>query len=262
MQAYPKTTNNAGTLMFPKTPEEWDNCTASATLIAYAFGTNKELAGDTGSRERIRQVDFRRSLPKHSALLAEAAILRSVDLHEQAQKVEDFYQSDVSTTTFFSTEYLLGRLLGVVEGITPSYAPGENVYALTCNAIREITGNPFRYSQVKKSYNTEVLKESLRMLPEIWKNRNDDGTLEQERLNILSDSLEEAGLCQQCPSCLGAGTGYDYNGKCETCEGTGEIPSHIIDHLRNDTNHYRGCYALTQLRNYLNAAKIQLPERS
>lgn len=76
--------------------------------------------------------------------------------------------------------------------------------------------------------------------------RIEDGTLDNERLAVLADALEEAGcvepaivnhLRSKCPACTDK-TGFQWGkvADCHTCHGTGESSSHV-----------RGCWVLDLL---------------
>lgn len=92
----------------------------------------------------------------------------------------------------------------------------------------------------------------------------DDGTLDPERLAVLSDALEEAGLPQtvECWGCQGKGEvfrGLDQGGirgrdgiwrsgyeRCASCDETGRIPHPLLASLRSPGPHYRGLWSLDQ----------------
>ncbi len=89
----------------------------------------------------------------------------------------------------------------------------------------------------------------------------DDGTLDNARLRVLSDALEEAGVPleenSQCPSCDGkggwsssagwrGGVGGQTMTTCSVCDGEGYVlaPHPLLAHLRSPGPHYRGMWSL------------------
>jgi hypothetical protein len=89
-----------------------------------------------------------------------------------------------------------------------------------CDALRDIFGNPFRRVAVVSSWlrwNDAIVVRLAqtaydeRMLP--------DGTLDNTRLAVLSDALEEAGCTDE----------------------------HVLNHLRSGGDHYRGCFVVDAL---------------
>ncbi len=84
----------------------------------------------------------------------------------------------------------------------------------------------------------------------------DDGTLDNARLAVLSDALEEAG-CPMQVSCTNVnhesldeyGPSWGVFGPCSLCEGTRKVPHPILAHLRGPGPHVRGCHILDALLN-------------
>jgi hypothetical protein len=82
-------------------------------------------------------------------------------------------------------------------------------------------------------------------------NRNKYGFLDRERLLIMSDALEEAGLSEvECKKCKGALTsrtqtshGYTVE-PCKACNRTGRQLPPALAHLRSAGPHYQGCWAV------------------
>jgi hypothetical protein len=92
-----------------------------------------------------------------------------------------------------------------------------------------------------------------------YDNRNTDGTLESDRLMVLSDALEDAGfpthetLTTSCHNCNAEGFVQDAYDRgmhflCAKCDGTKrreiEVPHPLLTHLRSPGPHWRGCWAL------------------
>lgn len=72
--------------------------------------------------------------------------------------------------------------------------------------------------------------------------RRPDGTLDPDRLAVLSDALEEAGLeGERCPAECEGGWLVRNNGgafRCGVCHGTGRIPHPLLAHLRQTKEEY------------------------
>ncbi len=90
----------------------------------------------------------------------------------------------------------------------------------------------------------------------------DDGTLDPDRLAVLSDALEDGG-CPQEPCIYCGGKGFHQTGlvkcdgqgihdsreeiRCVACDGSGRVPHPLLEHLRSDGPHVRGCWVLDLL---------------
>lgn len=76
--------------------------------------------------------------------------------------------------------------------------------------------------------------------------------LDQGRLGVLADALEDAGATThkvKCRSCDGRGAylgaGPDRgNPECEDCDGRGDVGNPVLEHLRSGLDHWRGCWAV------------------
>ena len=69
--------------------------------------------------------------------------------------------------------------------------------------------------------------------------------LKHDRLLILADALDDFGMEESvCPKCLAF---EHHKKKCKHCEGKGLVPSLLLEHLRQDTVHVRGCASLMAL---------------
>lgn len=73
----------------------------------------------------------------------------------------------------------------------------------------------------------------------------DDGTLDPDRLAVLSDALEEAGCPAEveCPDCDG-GRKYAPFGLCLKCPQNCLVPNPLLAHLRSPGPHVRGMWSL------------------
>ncbi len=93
--------------------------------------------------------------------------------------------------------------------------------------------------------------------------RIEDGTLDNDRLGVLSDVLEEAGcpVEEPCPidhewkgvkirdgfDAVQAMIDWDKRQKECRCKGTGRLPNPLLAHLRSPGPHVRGCHVLDAL---------------
>lgn len=148
--------------------------------------------------------------------------------------------------------------------------------------LRDIVGNPFRPVVLPEEatvpsvpladfhgMNPEQFRDALRkrgwlrcpwLTPDVlgiaqaaYGERNSDGTLEWDRLVVLSDALEESGCPTHdiCPVCEGAGSvgtnfgssKYDVS-RCRKCWGKLTAPHPLLAALRSEGPHYRGFWAL------------------
>lgn len=130
------------------------------------------------------------------------------------------------------------------------------------NSIRDIFDNPFQVLDLKKDLvavaeNTLVQKLTIAARDKRVLHKQ----LDPERLKILSDAIEDAGMPtdveQTCPVCGGAGVLFDPVGVDSSCfkciqpgqlstQGTGKIVARnpLLLHLRSDVNHWCGCWAV------------------
>lgn len=93
-------------------------------------------------------------------------------------------------------------------------ATGGSAELQLCALLRDCIGNPYRPISINSAWQTPTI---LSLAQAAYDNRNlPDGTLEDDRLTILADALEEAG-CQDAD---------------------------ILGHLRSPGPHVRGCWAL------------------
>lgn len=102
-----------------------------------------------------------------------------------------------------------------------------------------------------------VLTPLVRSLAEAaYQERREDGTLDPDRLLVLSDALEEAGMPTDETCCRCGGTGSLGGGRkvpasrtklCDACGGRLQLPHPLLDHLRGPGPHYRGCWAIDLL---------------
>lgn len=95
-------------------------------------------------------------------------------------------------------------------------------------------------------------------------NRDEHGFLENDRLLILGDALEEQGCYAQenCPSCYGKGKvtvqsadaawirSFAYETECGTCKGKGQVDFPLLEHLRSRGPHVSGCWAVMLCRQH------------
>jgi hypothetical protein len=89
---------------------------------------------------------------------------------------------------------------------------------LQCNLLREILGNPFRPVKTEPSWLTETV---LSLATVAYEERSlSSGELDNSRLAIIADSLQEAG--------------------CTNAD--------ILEHLRSNGVHIRGCWVLDLIR--------------
>jgi hypothetical protein len=88
-----------------------------------------------------------------------------------------------------------------------------------------------------------------------YQERHPSGTLDPDRLMVLSDALIDAGLLEWvgCEVCQGAMTvrtqsshGHSVD-PCKACSRTGRQPHPMLAHLRSPGPHYRGCFAIDLL---------------
>lgn len=100
--------------------------------------------------------------------------------------------------------------------------------------------------------------------------RIEDGTLDNNRLAVLADALEDAGCPAEieCKRCKGSGKlvpsvretlalmrafpdDFEQQKKfmpdCGSCNGKGSVPNPILAHLRSEGPHVRGCWVLDLL---------------
>jgi hypothetical protein len=89
-----------------------------------------------------------------------------------------------------------------------------------------------------------------------YQERCEDGTLDPDRLLVLSDALIDAGLPTDETCCRCGGTGsLGGNRKvpasrtklCDECGGRLQLPHPLLAHLRSEGPHYRGCWAIDLL---------------
>lgn len=102
-----------------------------------------------------------------------------------------------------------------------------------------------------------VLTPLVRDLAEAaYQERREDGTLDPDRLLVLSDALEEAGVPTDETCCRCGGTGSLGGGRkvpasrtklCDACGGRLQLPHPLLAHLRSPGPHYRGCWAIDLL---------------
>lgn len=135
-----------------------------------------------------------------------------------------------------------GEKCGKCEGTgwTVAYAPiPEHVVCDSCHG----TGHG----------PSPVLTPLVRSLAETaYRERREDGTLDQFRLGLLSDALIDAGLDEvACPACDGDGS-FEWGlwkdiKVCSFCHGTGRQPQPLLAHLLSEGPHWRGCWAVDLL---------------
>ena len=160
--------------------------------------------------------------------------------------------------------------------IADEYLPFTTQAAL----LRDIFGNPFR--PVTLDYTCPMCRGGImastcvfchgkprrhpfllwqeglipRLAEAAYRERQDDGTLCPNRLAILADALEEAGVTdEQCPACLALGYGFEpewtteiplyWCGQCD--ERTRRLPNPLLAHLRSPGPHVRGCHVIDLL---------------
>lgn len=150
---------------------------------------------------------------------------------------------------------------------------------VTAALLREIVGNPFRpvtlpgedheweqpfnrmafCRRCGVEYASDAHRASLTCPPtrswltptvlgiaqEAYDERLPDGTLDPDRLLILSDALEEAGCDNpHCIHCVNGVWGEFEDGAAIPCHCT---TTHILNHLRSPGPHVRGCWVLDLL---------------
>jgi hypothetical protein len=93
----------------------------------------------------------------------------------------------------------------------------DEARAIQVNLIREVVGNPFRPSALPCAYRSWEEGIIVNLATAIYEERSlPAGTLDQERLRILADALEEAGCTDDT----------------------------LLTHLRSPGPHVRGCWAV------------------
>jgi hypothetical protein len=98
-----------------------------------------------------------------------------------------------------------------------------------CEAIRCIVGNPFRPYVLHPVLPGRTLRALVRAA---YDNRLDDFSLDPDRLAVLADALQDAGLAEPRPG----------------CPGTGHLSHGLLHHLTAPgARHWRGCWALDLL---------------
>lgn len=131
--------------------------------------------------------------------------------------------------------------------------------------LRCIVGDPFQPAKLRRlNASPDMLDQCLSLARGAYEERNaDDGTLDNFRLALLADSLEEAGMigeaCGECPKLekarVDARGYYDRDMTREViewgkrkkacrCGGSGRMPSLVLEHLRSLGSHWRGCWAV------------------
>lgn len=118
--------------------------------------------------------------------------------------------------------------------------------------LRDII-NPFRPVTLP----VDCITPLVRSLAEAaYQERREDGTLDPDRLMVLSDALEEAGMPTDETCCRCGGTGSLGGGRkvpasrtklCDACGGRLQLPHPLLAHLRSPGPHYRGCWAIDLL---------------
>lgn len=197
----------------------------------------------------------------------------------------DWYELPFEIRSYWCCDSDLGRGL---ENLLGTNVPGTTTKA---DILRDIVGNPFRPLEIYEAVlrcsscgrdnprtraehficvectgvvETATLTPAwitptvLALAGAAYKERLDDGTLDPDRLAVLSDALEESGCpaWQECPDC--GGSGWDPNRAvnilafCRRCQadpgkwdkGTGRVPHPLLAHLRSPGPHYRGMWSL------------------
>lgn len=185
--------------------------------------------------------------------------------------------------------------LAAIEAATWPSEWGVPSYDETCDALRDIVGNPFRpYWRVPRPDNALQIRaawpesadfdvclifqaEQVRDLADsAYDERLPSGLLDNARLAVLADALEEAGCPVEdiCPRCKGEGVVFEQRvdrvhlstgrsmRSCPSCWvtssmsvgpppailGAGRRPAWLLTHLRDPGPHYLGCRALDLLR--------------
>jgi hypothetical protein len=91
---------------------------------------------------------------------------------------------------------------------------------ILCDLLREIFDNPFRPVTISPTYRSWNDATVVRLAQATYDNRIlPAGTLDNARLAVLADALEEAGCSDE----------------------------HILTHLRSGGEHYRGCFVVDAL---------------
>lgn len=138
--------------------------------------------------------------------------------------------------------------------------------------LRDIVGSPFRPVAFDAAWRTPQV---LSLAQAAYEGRHPEtGRIDDARLAVLSDALEEAGCPAEemgevkavtagieCPVCGGKGwwrrgVHFDHMRKCSECKASAWVPGEeyafrtpskpnpILAHLRSGGPHYRGCWAL------------------
>jgi hypothetical protein len=164
-----------------------------------------------------------------------------------------------------SDRYLLDACLELcrVEGrCCPELVPPK-----PCAMLRDVFGNPWRPTMLCESgklhnvrddtiavWTNWLTSDVVALAHAAYDERLDDGKLDNDRLAVLSDALEEAGCPtdEECARCSGHGwlgkIRHVAASKTRPCDApgcrTGRVPHRILDHLRSPGPHYRGCWAV------------------
>ncbi len=141
---------------------------------------------------------------------------------------------------------------------------GDPTLKVRAAILRDLIGNPFRslplwrhekkpgLGPIHDPRTDRVTPEVLAVATATYEERRPDGTLQPDRLAVLSDALEEAGCGEErCASCHGEkGSWQPDQGwrdkwvTCGQCDGRGSWPSALLAHLRSPGPHYRGCWVV------------------
>lgn len=219
------------------TEAEWMNCTDALAMLDYLRGK--------ASNRKLRL--FACALARRVwPLLGTARIRRAVELAERfadgaASKREMTAAGAAAQQSAWSVSYGAPRFKNAViagafataryaayamlwEGVASACRESERAKVTSicrCGILRDIFGNPFRTAPILYgvlAWNDAVV---VRLAQNIYEERHlPEGTLDNDRLLILADALEEAG--------------------CADVE--------MISHCRSEVEHVRGCWVIDRLQ--------------
>ena len=168
------------------------------------------------------------------------------------------------------------ELLNYIHGDESKHPPMTGLigYSNQCNLIRNVMGNPWRsHFYVFPEASPYLTPTVIDLAQEAYKHLVDDWHLDPERLQVLSDALEDTGYPTEvtsreetvaganCPVCWKSGFkryALDFaHGKklrCWDCGNTWTLgdtlsakvtePNRLLAHLRSPEVHVRGCWSL------------------